>query len=61
MTNEEAQGYVLMACKALKISREQAEKLIYEMEYQFDMLTGNEAKTRGFDWLYKKEPDINSK
>lgn len=55
MTNDQAQGYVLLACKELGISREQAEKLVYAMEGQFDRFTESEARQIGFDWLYDRE------
>ena len=44
MTNNQAQGYVLLACKELGIGREQAEQLIYAMESQFDYYTEWEAR-----------------
>ena len=36
MTNDQAQGNVVLACKELGISREQAEQLIYSTESNFD-------------------------
>lgn len=55
MTNDQAQGYVLLACKELGINREQAEQLIYAMEGQFDYYAEQEAREKGFDWLYNSE------
>ena len=55
MTNDQAQGYVLLACKELGISKEQAEQLIYAMESQFDYYAEQEAREKGFDWLYGRE------
>lgn len=57
MTNDQAQGYVLLACKELGIGREQAEQLIYAMESQFDYYTEWEAREKGFDWLYDREKE----
>lgn len=54
MTNEQAQGYVLLACKSLGVSKEQAEKIIYAMESDFDYYSEKEAKEKGFEWLYNK-------
>lgn len=54
MTNEQAQGYVLLACKELGISKKQAEKIIYAMESQFDIQSEQEAREKGFQWLYSK-------
>jgi len=54
MTNEQAQGYVLLACKELGISKEQAEKIIYAMESDFDYYSETEAKEKGFEWLHDK-------
>lgn len=55
MTNDQAQGYVLLACKELGIGREQAEQLIYAMGSQFDYYAEQEAGEKGFDWLYDRE------
>lgn len=55
MTNEQAQGYVLLACKELGISRKEAEKFIFAMKSGFDFYSEDEAQTKGFDWLYERE------
>lgn len=55
MTNDQAQCYVLLACKELGISREQAEQLIYAMKSNFDYYAEQEAGEKGFDWLYARE------
>ncbi|TRM73282.1 hypothetical protein DJ523_07720 [Sulfolobus sp. E5] len=55
MTNDQAQGYVLLTCKELGITREIAEQLIYAMESQFDYYAEQEAKEKGFNWLYDRE------
>lgn len=55
MTNDQAQGYVLIACKELGISKEQAEKLVFSMQNGFDFYSEEEAETKGFDWLYDRE------
>jgi hypothetical protein len=55
MTNNQAQGYVLLACKDLDISKEEAEKIIYAMESQFDRFSESEAEKIGFDWLYENK------
>lgn len=57
MTNDQAQGYVLLACKELGIGREQAKQLIYAMESQFDYCAEREAREKGFDWLYDREKE----
>lgn len=54
MTNEQAQGYVLLACKELGMSKEEAEKLIYAMESNFDRYTEQDAQQLGFKWLYRE-------
>lgn len=55
MTNDQAQAYVLITCKELGISKEQAEKLIFAMQSGFDFYSETEAETKGFDWLYDRE------
>ena len=52
MTNEQAQGYVLLACKELGMSKEQAKKLLIVMSTDFDYYTEQEAEEKGFKWLY---------
>ena len=46
MTYEQAQGYVLLACKELGINKEQAEQLIYVMEGKFDYYAEQEAREK---------------
>lgn len=55
MTNSQAIGYMLVACKNLKIDKKTASKLESEMNYLFDMLTEEEAEELGDKWLYKVE------
>ena len=57
MTNDQAQGYALLACKGLGINREQAEQLIYAMKSQFDYYAEQEAREKGFDWFYDREEE----
>ena len=52
MDNKQALGYMLLACKELGYTKEQAEKLYREMYYQFDMKTEEEAEEQGLEWYY---------
>lgn len=57
MDNKQALGYMLLACKRLGYTKEQAEKLYREMYYQFDMKTEEEAEEQGFEWYYNLEEE----
>lgn len=48
---------MLLACKRLGYTKEQAEKLYREMYYQFDMKTEEEAEEQGFEWYYNLEEE----
>lgn len=54
MNNDQALGYMLLACKELGIDKKVANDLKREMMYQFDMKTEEEAEERGFKWLYEE-------
>ena len=55
MTNPQAIGYMLLACREAGMTREQAKKLYSEMYYLFDIKTENEAEEQGFDWYSKEQ------
>lgn len=57
MDNNEALGYMLLACKELGYTKEQARKLYREMYYQFDVKTEAEAEQKGFDWYHNLEEE----
>lgn len=50
MDNRQAIGYMLMACKEVGLSKEDAKMLFREMYYQFDLKTPDEAEEKGFGW-----------
>lgn len=50
MDNRQALGYMLVACKKLGYTKEQARKIYGEMYNQFDMKGESEAEEQGFDW-----------
>ena len=54
MTNDQAKGYVLLACKKLEISKEQAQQILNIMHNNFDRYTEQEAEDLGFKWLYNE-------
>lgn len=54
MTNDQAKGYVLLACKELEISKEQAQQILNIMHNNFDRYTEQEAEDLGFKWLYNE-------
>ena len=56
MDNRQAIGYMLLACKRAKMTKEQAKKLYGEMYYLFDIKTEEEAEEQGHEW-YHNEPD----
>lgn len=55
MTNREAIGYMLLACKNAGMTREQAKKLYSEMYYLFDIKTEEEAEEQGLEWYHNSE------
>lgn len=55
MDNDQALGYMLLACKELNLDKKMAKDLLKEMMYQFDVKIESEAKERGFKWLYEEE------
>ena len=50
MTNNQAIGYMLLACKNAEIPLEDLQKLYSNMSYLFDIKTEEEAEKKGFDW-----------
>lgn len=54
MDNKQALGYMLVACKELGYSKDEAQKLYGEMYYQFDVKTENEAEEIGHEWYYEE-------
>lgn len=55
MTNFEALGYALLACRDAGISKDVAERLIDVMYDEFDRYQEQEAKRIGFEWLNNSE------
>lgn len=55
MTSDETLGYVLLTSKELGMTREEAEKFVYVMEGKLGSYSEQEAKEKGFDWLYDLE------
>lgn len=54
MTNREAIGYMLLACKKAGMTKEQTKKLYSEMYYLFDIKTEDEAEEQGFNWYHEE-------
>lgn len=52
MDNRQALGYMLLACKKLNMSKEEARKLYAQMYQAFDFYTEEEAEKKGFDWYH---------
>lgn len=52
MDNYQALGYMLLACKELGYTKEQAKKMFKAMHYMFDIKTEEEAEEQGFEWYY---------
>lgn len=50
MTNQQAIGFMLLACKETGLTVEQADKLYDELQYLFDEKTNEQAEKEGFDW-----------
>lgn len=55
MDNRQAIGYLLLACKELGMSKEEAQKLYGAMYGAFDMKTEEEAEQQGHDWYNSLE------
>lgn len=55
MTNREAIGYMLLACKKLEYSKEQVKSIFNEMYFMFDIKQEYEAEQQGFEWYYNLE------
>lgn len=55
MTNREAIGYMLLACKELDLDKEMARKMYGKMYYMFDIKTEDEAEEQGFEWYHSLE------
>lgn len=51
MTNKQALGYMLLACKDLKLDKDQADKLWNAMFQNMDEFTEEEAQENGHEWL----------
>ncbi len=54
MNNREAIGYMLLACKELKLDAETVKKLRSAMYNQFDVKTEEEAEEQGHRYFYEK-------
>ncbi|MBT2695429.1 hypothetical protein [Bacillus sp. ISL-55] len=52
MTNREAIGYMLLACKELNLDKEATKKLFGAMYWQFDLKTEDEAEELGHEWYH---------
>jgi len=57
MDNYQALGYMLLACKELGYTKEQAREMLKAMNYMFDIKTEEEAEEQGFEWYYNLEED----
>ncbi|MED4766166.1 hypothetical protein ABHN05_11195 [Brevibacillus laterosporus] len=53
MTNREAIGYMLLACKRTGLDQEEVKKLFGEMHYLFDIKTEEEAEEQGYEWYHQ--------
>jgi hypothetical protein len=54
MTNREAIGYLLLACKELNLDKETVKSLRRAMYWQFDMKTEAEAEEQGHKYFYEE-------
>lgn len=52
MTNEQAIGYMLLACKDVGLRKDTIRQIYRAMYYQFDMKTEEEAEEKGHDWYF---------
>ncbi len=55
MTNESAKGYIILALKKLGYKKEEIEKILDELYYQFDTVTEYEAEKKANNWRYEDE------
>jgi hypothetical protein len=55
MTNREAIGYMLLACKEVGLDKDSAKKLYSAMYWQFDFKTESEANELGHEWYHSLE------
>ncbi|SHF97666.1 hypothetical protein [Ornithinibacillus halophilus] len=55
MTNREAIGYMLLACRSLDYNREQVKDLYGKMYNMFDIKCEEEAEEQGFQWYNNLE------
>lgn len=55
MTNRQAIGYMLLACKKVNFKKDEVRKLLQEMYWEFDLKTEDEAEVYGFEWYYSLE------
>jgi hypothetical protein len=55
MTNRQAIGYMLLACKKANLEKEAVKKLFQEMYWEFDLKSEIEAEAIGFEWYYSLE------
>jgi len=60
MEKGQALGYMLLACKRLGYSKEEARKVYEEMYQVFDLMSEDEAEELGFAW-YDNLPDGEEK
>jgi hypothetical protein len=52
MTNRQAIGYMLVACKKVNLEKEIVRRIFQEMYWEFDLKTEDEAESIGFNWFY---------
>ncbi|WP_227938828.1 hypothetical protein [Alkalihalobacillus deserti] len=57
MTNRQAIGYMLLACKKANLEKETVRKLFQEMYWEFDLKTVEEAQENGFEWYHSLDED----
>lgn len=50
MDNNQALGYMLLACKEAGIDKETVRKIAQNMYWQFDTKTEEEAEEQGWAW-----------
>lgn len=57
MDNRQAIGYMLLACKEVGLSKEEAKKLYAAMYVEFDLKSEAEAEAeeKGFEWYHDAE------
>lgn len=52
MDNQQAIGYMLLACQRAGFDKETTRRVYREMYYLFDILTEEEAEERGHAWYH---------